>query len=236
MSKTVRALPETLHLIVPIALREVMEHLLPHYQRQRGHAFQVVHMLNPEVPAYIDAGAVWDVAITNPNYVAQIIAAGHAVAKTHKPLGRAPLAFAKFGKAEGEPASARRAIADLLLGSGAIAITDVGTSGDMFRNLALELDVWEAIHNRVVGLEGGGPMRALLAGEVELAALPLTNIAPVPQVHIAGACPLALDVHIDLSICQHIGANDAARDFADWLLDPELDGQLEALGAYRFNF
>ncbi|MEM1366113.1 MAG: hypothetical protein AAGH82_10240, partial [Pseudomonadota bacterium] len=115
-----------------------------------------------------------------------------------------------------------------------IAITDVGTSGGQFRTFAHQLGIWQDIAPRVVGLEGGGPMKALLSGDVELAALPLTNIAPMPRVQTMAVCPIDMNVHIDLTICLQPGAPKAAHKLAKWLCHTDRDVQLRELGGHRF--
>ncbi|MEO0635718.1 MAG: substrate-binding domain-containing protein [Pseudomonadota bacterium] len=221
--------------VVPIALREVMEELLPQFQQMSGCSVDVQHMLNPEVPAYATSGNGWDIAITNPIHVQEMMAAQTARCDVHLPFGRSPLAFGKLGSSPVAPARDPERTAEILTSVESIAITDVGTSGDQFRNLAGQLEIWELIESRVVGLEGGGPMRALLAGEVELAGLPLTNIAPVPGVQCVASCPEGWNVHIDLSIALNDSADAATRRLADWLMQPALDERLAQLGANRFR-
>ncbi|WP_424974310.1 substrate-binding domain-containing protein [Dinoroseobacter sp. S124A] len=221
--------------IVPVALREVMDVLGPVFEAETGHRLRITHMLNPEVPGHVATGAAWDIAITNPVYVAQIIAAGHSPAGRHRPFGRAPLSFAARGPASAPAVTDPARIAAVILGAGRIGLTDQGTSGAQFHALARSLGVTEQVADRLCGLEGGGPMRALKAGEVDLAVLPLTNIAPVPGVHAVAICPEALEVHVDLSLCLSHEASEAAQGLAAWLTDPARDGALAALGARRFG-
>lgn len=220
--------------IVPVALKEVMAHLVPAFARESGYGFQIVHMLNPEVPSYIAKGADWDIAITNPCHIAEIRAEGHMAADSHRAFARSPLAFAMRGTATSPPRYASDHIAEILQQADSIAITKTGTSGDMFRRLAKHLGVWDAVEPKLREMKGGAPMTALIAGEVDLAALPLTNIAPLTLVFPVGICPLDFGVHIDLSLCLSKTASTAARAFADWLIDPARDVTLRKLGSERF--
>jgi len=220
--------------VVPIALKEVMEILTPEFTRTSGHRFEIVHRLNPEVPKYIATGVAWDIAITNPYHVDRIIAAGRAAAGSGRPFGRTPLAFAVRGDASIPVRQSIEEIAKTLLSAASIAVTATGTSGATFHALARRLDVWEKIENRVRPMVGGGPMKALLAGDIELAALPLTNIAPVPGVHAIAVCPPEFHARIDLSLCLAPNASRAAHGFGEWLVDPARYATLGALGAHRF--
>ena len=221
--------------IVPVALAETMAELTSEFARATGHRFEIVHRLNPEVPAYFATGAGWDIALTNPEHVAAIVASGRGDPASVRPFGRSALALAVRGPATAPVARSREGIAALLRATSDIAITDVGTSGAKFRALAAALGVREAIEGRIVPMPGGGPMRALLTGAVEMAALPLTNVAPVPGVIAVALCPPGLGVHIDLSLCVRRNAPHAARAFAGWLVDPARDARLERLGARRFQ-
>jgi len=227
--------PGPIGFIVPVALAQVMDQLVPAFTRATGHRFTVVHRLNPEVPDHIAGGAAWDIALTNPWHVEEIIAAGRAASGSHRPFGRSPLALALRGAADGPALSADEDIAGALLAAERIAITGTGTSGGKFRTLARALGVWQDIGHRVLPMAGGYPMKALLAGEVDMAALPLTNIAPVPGAFATAVCRYGLGVHIDLSLCLSTTASCAARDFAAWLVAPARDARLEQLGANRFQ-
>ena len=220
---------------MPVALKEVMEALLPDFERRTGREVSVVVMLNPDVPTYIDAGATWDVALTNPWHVEQIIAAGHGAPGSHRPFGRSPLAFGTRDVGGSTRCNSGTDIAALLLGADSIAVTRTGTSGKTFRRLTETLGIRDALEPRLRLMAGGEPMAALLAGEVDVAALPLTNIAPVAGVCAAGICPLGLDVHIDLSLCTSRTASGTARALVEWLLDPARDAALSRLGAERFS-
>lgn len=124
-------------------------------------------------------------------------------------------------------------IADCLSAARSIAVTDGGTSGAQFALLLQKLRLDAQVQSKVELLPGGGPMAALLAGEVDLAVLPLTNVAPVTGVTGKAICPHELDVHVDLGFCLHQDANKATRAFADWLLDPKQVDTLARLGVER---
>ncbi len=228
---------EALTLIVPIALKEVMEHLLPVYSRAAGQSLHVVHMLNPEVPRHVASGALWDIAFTNPSHVREMIDAGSGFNQGVQLFARTPLAFARRGSGTSlSPCTCAR-VAAVLQGATTIAVTGKGTSGEMFRRLTRKLsDEWglsAEVEPKLRAMPGGGPMAALLAGEVDVAALPLTNIVPVAGVHAAAICPFDLEVHIDSALCLQASSSDQAQALVDWLLHEDRDATLESLGARR---
>lgn len=101
-----------------------------------------------------------------------------------------------LGGGQGAPLESRGGVAAVLRRARSIAVTHKGTSGAQFARLVDLLDLGEALRTKVQALPGGGPMAALLAEEVDVAALPLTNVAPIPGGHAAALCPYELDVHI----------------------------------------
>ena len=225
---------ERIEFIVPVALKEVMERLVPEFECATGHRLEISVMLNPEVPGHVAAGAGWDVAITNPWHVDEILETGFGAPGSHRPFGRSPLAFGVRGVIGSAPCRSADDVRAMLLGAASLAATATGTSGKSFARLTRTLGIEGALRPKLRLMAGGEPMAALLAGEVAVAALPLTNIAPVPDVSVAGICPPELDVHVDLSLCLSRDASGAAREFADWLVDPARDAVLGQLGAERF--
>ena len=226
---------QVLNCIIPIALKETMESLGPQFEMETGHQLSITYMLNPEVPGFIAKGAIWDIAMTNPWHIDEIIASGHAHASSHKLLGRSPLAFAKRGASKAPMLNTAEEIAEMLSEVSSIAITDVGTSGDMFRNLARTLGIWDDVESAIRPMEGGAPIRELVAGNVEMATVPLTNIATIEGITAVAACPEALNVHIDLSLCLHPNCAQGAKDLSAWLSSYERDQALKSLGVYRIN-
>ena len=225
---------DPIQFIVPVALIEVMAALLPLFEVETGCAVQVTTMLNPKVPGCEDVTrGRYDLAITNPIYAQQMVEVGTGAAETVRPFARAPLAFGALQRGDVAPAEDEHGIRRLLSDTGPIGITETGTSGTMFARLAARLGLEAALAERLIGLEGGEPMRALLAGNVALAALPLTNLAPVKGVEVRGICPLEWGVHIDLALVARCAVGPA-QDLLDWLMAPERDAELLTLGGQRF--
>lgn len=221
--------------IIPIALKETMESLGPKFEAETGYQLSMTHMLNPEVPEFIASGAIWDIAMTNPWHIDEMIAAGHTDASSYKLIGRSPLAFAKRGTAPTPLLTRPEELARMLSEVSSLGITDGGTSGDMIRNLARMLGVWNEAEAAIRPLEGGGPIRELVAGNIEMATVPLSNIATIKGIVPVAACPDELNVHIDLSLCLSFECQQGAKDLSVWLSSPERDQALEALGIYRIN-
>lgn len=219
-----------LHVIVPIAIREVFAQLTRGFPAP----LTITHMLNPEVPGYVAGGAAYDLALSNPWHIEAMQQAGHAAPGSLRAFVRTPLAFGG-ARARDRVARTPSDIAALLAEAERIGFSAKGTSGGQYRALLEMLDgEVEAVLAKSVGLPGGGPMRALLAGELDLICLPLTNIAPVEGAFVHGICPDDLRVHVDIALCRAPNAAPMAAALADWLCAPERDAALQALGGWRY--
>lgn len=218
-----------IRIVLPVALKEAFEDLAPTFTAATGHTFTVALMLNPEVPGHIAGGADWSIALSNPQYIEEIIARADCEGGLHR-LGYSPLAIAVRGPSDGLQLTRPDEIAAFLWQVESIAITEGGTSGAQFARLTEALGMTGDIEDRLRLLPGGGPMAALLGGDVAAAALPLSNVATVPQVHAKAICPRDMGVHIELAFCLHAQANAATRAFAEWLLGSEVQNRLRALG------
>ncbi|MEM9270639.1 MAG: substrate-binding domain-containing protein, partial [Pseudomonadota bacterium] len=211
--------------VTPVALLDVIETIGPGFEQETGHRLELSIMLNPEVPAFIQSGADWSLAASNPWHLEEIPAKARGPIQA---LGRSPLAFGALGDG-GAPVGDDAGISDVLRRSTRIGVTGTGTSGKTFARLLERLALTDEVQDRIIPLKGGEPMRQLLAGHVDLAVLPLTNIAPIRGVRPIAVCPWDLDVHIDLALCCHPEASAEAHMFADWLLSNDRDETLEAL-------
>jgi len=221
---------EIIDIVLPVALQEVFEDIAPIFTTKTGHRFNVALMLNPQVPDHVAGGAQWSIALSNPVYIQKIVNWGGCDAGGVAGLGHSPLCFAVRG-ASGVPlGQSPSEIAAFLCAADSIAITETGTSGAQFGKLAADLGVTDQMQEKLRLLPGGGPMRALQSGDVEVAALPLTNVAAVQGVFAKCICPPQMEVHIDLAFCISAQANAAAHEFAQWICHANQRGRLQALG------
>lgn len=225
-------MPEIIRLVSPVALQDVFDTLAPTFEAETGHRFEATVMLNPEVPDHVARGAPWSVAVSNPCYIQRIVETG-ACENGPLDLGYSPLALAVRGEAPGVRTGSLADAARVLGSARAIAVTHMGTSDAMFDRLVDGLDIGDEVWSRARPLPGGGPMAALLAGEVDVAVLPLTNVAPVFSVRAAVVCPYEENVHVDLSLCLHWEAGSGARLFVDRLMGRGMDERLQTLGLWR---
>ncbi|MEM6384441.1 MAG: substrate-binding domain-containing protein [Pseudomonadota bacterium] len=218
--------------VTPVALLDVITSIGSEFERSTGYRLDLSIMLNPEVPGFIRSGAPWSIAASNPWHLEEI---AHDARGPIRTIGRSPLAFGARGEGEGGAAVGDEAgISEVLRRSKRIGVTGAGTSGGTFARLLDRLKLTDDMRDKVIPMKGGEPMRQLIAGGVDLAVLPLTNIAPIQGVHSVVICPWELEVHVDLALCCHPKACAGASLLASWLMSNERNTQLQALGLMRF--
>ncbi len=221
-------------LLAPVALKDVLRDIIGAYRAETGADVETQIALNPEVPRRIAEGAVFDVGITNPWYVPDLVAAGHVDGASHTALGRVPLALAVAGYG-GDIVTDRDAIADCLLGARDIAFTDAGTSGRIFRDMAGHLGVLDRIADRLRPMGAGDPIRAVAMGTCALAVAPLTVVRATAGVQAAAICPAELGTDIEMSAFLGTRRSDGAERLMSYLNDPARDAALERAGVVRFT-
>jgi ABC-type molybdate transport system substrate-binding protein len=228
-----------LALLAPVAVKAALQDLVALHEQARAVQIATSYVLNPEVARRIMAGEAYDIAITNPHYVPDLIAAGRASADSHRPFGRVPLALvAQAGGPHTDLVATEAEIADMLRAAPSVAYTGEGTSGRIFLDMARRLGVLDGIAPRLHPLGAGEPVRAVATGSIAFAAAPLTTALATPGVVPVAICPSSLGADIDMSVFLNpdVADDDTVQAVLQHLTDPGLDGFLSVRGVRRFAF
>ena len=121
-----------LTLLSAVAVHAEIEELLPRFRQQEGTEVKVNYDVNPAVAKRVVDGEAFDVGLTNPWYVDEMISLGRINPDIHIPFGRIPLAIGAAGLRPAEIADSHEAVRALLLNANSIAYTSIGTSGKTF--------------------------------------------------------------------------------------------------------
>lgn len=226
-----------LRIFVPLALDRLMPDLIAPLGAHAGQLVVAIYDLNPIIPRRILAGAPFDLAITNPWYVPDLIARGLIAPDLHRPFGRAALAIA--GRGEASPESSRDGVIALLRRAGSIAYTAMGTSGKTFLDALDRLGLGAELAPRLLPMGiGESAVGAVAAGQADLAIAPMTTAVAAPGLRVQGVFPSDLGTDIEMSVFLGAQPGDAAvaRRALDYLTDPALDPLLVQHGLTRFAF
>jgi molybdate transport system substrate-binding protein len=223
--------------ISAVAVHAEIEELLPRFKRRHGIEVDVNYDVNPAVAKRVMDGEDFDVGLTNPWYVDEMISLGRVMPDIHVPFGRVPLTIGAAGPAPEEIGSSREAVRGLLLNADSIAYTSIGTSGKTFLRAVEMMGLQDRIHDRLHPMGAGEPPIAAAKGQVQYAIAPLSRIIAAPGVAPIATFPPELGLDIDMSMFIHRNSRrpETALQFIQFLSDPELNAYLRSHGVYRYE-
>jgi molybdate transport system substrate-binding protein len=227
---------DRLTFITAVAVHAEIEDLIPQFRRRHGIEVDVNYDVNPAVAKRIMEGEDFDVGLTNPWYVEEMISQGRVIPDIHVPFGRVPLTI---GAAVPEPeaiASSHQDVHRLLSNADSIAYTYTGTSGKTFLRAIEMMGLGDQIRDRLRPMGAGEPPIAAAKGQVQYAIAPLSRIIAAPGVAPVATFPPELSLDIDMSMFVHRNSRpEMALQLIRFLSAPELDAYLRSHGVYRYE-
>ena len=224
-------------LLSAVAIHAEIEELLPRFRRQQGVDVEVNYDLNPAVAKRVVGGEAFDVGLTNPWFVDEMISLGRIVPDIHVPFGRVPLAIGMAGPRPERIVSSYEPVRALLRDASSIAYISDGTSGKRFLKAIEMMQLQDQIHDRLRPMGAGEPPIAAAKGQVQYAIAPLSRIIAAPGVEPIATFPPELGLNIDMSMFIHVGTRhaEAAMQLIRFLSDPALDAYLQSHGISRYQ-
>jgi ABC-type molybdate transport system substrate-binding protein len=228
--------PDRLTFITAVAVHAEIEELLPQFKRQHGIEVDVNYDVNPAVAKRVIDGEAFDVGLTNPWYVDEMIALGRIIPGIHVPFGRVPLAIGTAGPAPEVMATSDEAVRKILIEADSIAYIAPGTSGKTFLRALDMMGLQDQIRDRLRPMGQGEPPIAAATGKVQYAVAPLSRIIAAPGIAPIATFPPELGLNIDMSMFIHKNSRpETALQLIQFLSDPELDAYLSSHGVYRYE-
>lgn len=227
---------DRLTFISAIAVHAEIEELLPKFKRQHGIEVDVNYDVNPAVAKRVMDGEDFDVGLTNPWYVDEMISLGRIIPSIHVPFGRVPLTIGAAGPGPEAIDSPQEAVRKLLLNADSIAYTSIGTSGKTFLRAIEMMGLQDQIRGRLRPMGAGEPPVAAAKGQVQYAIAPLSRIIAAPGIAPIATFPSELGLNIDMSMFVHRNSRpEIAIKLIQFLSDPELNAYLRSHGVYRYE-
>jgi molybdate transport system substrate-binding protein len=224
-------------LLSAFAVQTEIEELLLRFKRQQGVDVDVNYDLNPTVAKRVVDGEAFDVGMTNPWYVGEMISLGRIAPDVHVPFGRIPLAIGTIGSQPKQIISSHEALRTLLLNSSSIAYTSSGTSGKTFLKALEIMGLHDQLRDRLHPMGAAEPPIAAANGQVQYAIAPLSRIIAASGVLPIATFPPELGLNIDMSMFIHSSTRHAekAKQLIRFLSDPALDPYLQSHGISRYQ-
>ena len=119
----------TIQLFGAIAVRPALLPLLPEFEAKSGFHVSPRWELNPEVKKQIDAGAVFDIVITNPEPVEAFIASGRVRPRTNTAFGRVAMGMVARSGSPARNVGSVESFKLALKDAGSVAYASEGTRG-----------------------------------------------------------------------------------------------------------
>jgi molybdate transport system substrate-binding protein len=204
-----------------IAVRGVLEALVPDFERARGVRLDIVWNTAPALVKRLQAGERADVLILNRAGMDAMTRAGRVLAGSEVTLASSATALAIRAGAPRPDISTADALTRTLLAARAIAYTDPaagGASGIYFAQLIERLGIAAAVNAKTTFPPAGGLVGPLLtSGAVDLAVQQKPELLEVAGVEILGTLPG--DLHMVTTFVAGIDASSAEVETAKALID-----------------
>lgn len=193
--------------------------------------------LNPVVKKRIDQGETFDLVIINPGLVDDLVAQKKVRPTPRVGFGRVEMGIAARASSKRHLTASTQDFKRTLLEASSIAYSVEGTSGKTFEDVLRRLDIFEAVHNRLMPVAGGQTTKLVASGEAELGVIPVSAILEAREIELAGLFPTELGVSIDLTggISANVKHLSEAQTLLEFLTGPLAEPVLSARGVGPFT-
>jgi molybdate transport system substrate-binding protein len=178
-------------------LRPVIGELGLQFERTSGHKLVITLTASPElVKQRIEAGEGFDVAMSSPDVIADLIKHGKIVAATRTDLARTGVGVGvRTGTAKPDVSSVA-AFKRTLLNAKSVAYGEGGRSGDHFLRLLDRLGITAEMRLKMRPLTTPQAVSVVAKGEVEIAVLLTSGIVSASGIELAGSLPSELQIYL----------------------------------------
>jgi molybdate transport system substrate-binding protein len=220
-----------------IAVKSVMDDLIPRFERESGHRIAIQYGTTAVLKRQIDAGENFDVAIfTPPELIEEMIKQGKIAADTRADFARTSVGVAVRAGTPRPDISSVEAFQNALLAAKSIGYTDPargGTSGIYLRSLIDRLGIAGQVDPKTKLSAGIPPLvEAIAKGDVEIGVLQISEIVPDPRLELVGPLPKGLEKSTVITMGLRTDSKDAAagKSLIRFLASPTVWPVIKAKG------
>jgi molybdate transport system substrate-binding protein len=184
------------NVIASTAMREVLEELVPMFERASGHKVAVSFQSGAVLPVKIKEGAQADLVVTTPETIDDLVKAGKVVADTRADFVRSGAGVAVRSGAPKPDISTPEALKAALLAAKSVGYSQ-GPSGVHFMATMARLGIADQIKAKGVVPPLGQRVGALIAkGDAEIGVQQVTELLLIPGIDFVGPLPKELQANI----------------------------------------
>jgi molybdate transport system substrate-binding protein len=205
--------------IASTAMREVMEELVPMFERASGHKVAISFLSGAVLPVKMKEGAQADVVVTTPPTIDDLVVAGRVTPNTRVDFVRSGAGVAVRAGAPKPDVSTPEAFKNALLAAKSVGYSQ-GPSGVHFMNVLTKLGIAELIKAKGVVPPLGQRVGALVAkGDAEIGVQQITELLQIPGIDFVGPLPQELQANIvyAAAIPTSVKEREAAAEFIRFL-------------------
>ncbi len=226
-----------LKLLSSLGLKPVVDALVPEFERETGHKVAVRFALTPAIPKAATESPGFDVAISDPKHIADMIATGTVRAGTATNIAR-------FGMGVGVRAGAMKpdvatpgALKSAVLKFDSIGYVAAGATGPVVLAMLGKLGIAEQAQPK---LKAGGVaenLGAVASGTLDAVLMPVPLITAGKGVELAGAWPAELQDYIVMTggVSGATATKIEAEALLKFLMSPKADSVVVSRGYERIH-
>jgi molybdate transport system substrate-binding protein len=196
--------------IASTAMREVMDELVPMFERASGHKVAINFLSGSGLPVKLKEGAQADVVVTTPATIDDLVAAGRVVANTRVDFVRSGAGVAVRAGAPKPNVATPEALKAALLAAKTVGYSQ-GPSGVHFMTVLERLGITDQVKAKGVVPPLGTRVGTLIAeGKAEIGVQQITELLQIPGIDFVGPLPKELQANIVYSTATPTSAKEKA--------------------------
>lgn len=219
--------------VLSIPLRGPLEEIRSDFERTTGHKLQIKYGPSAELQRQIDAGEEFDVIVSLPGQIDELVKQGKVTAGTRVDVARAGLGVAIKKGAPKPDVSSTDAFKNVLLNANSIAYAAKGPSGKHLIGLIEQLGISAQTKSKLKPMAAGSLVVGPVAkGEVDIGVVSIPFILAEPGAELLAPLPLELQHYVVNSSGIGAAAKDvnAAKAFVAFFSTPNSVSVLKANG------
>jgi molybdate transport system substrate-binding protein len=214
-----------------MALRSVMEQLLPEFERVSGHRVVIEYETANIMANRVRGGEAADLAILTPSLLDELAKFGRIAAGSNVTLARSGVGIAVRAGALRPDISSPAALKQTLLDAKSIAYTSSGQSGTYFAGLIERLGIVAEVRAKAKIPAGGSTGELVVGNEVEMAVQQLPELLAIPGLEVVPLPPeLQNMTAFAAGVCTGAQQPAAAQALISFLLTPDAARVIQAKG------
>jgi molybdate transport system substrate-binding protein len=201
-----------------VAARSVMDELGPRFERASGIVLHLRYDTAVALQHAIEEGAHFDVAVLTPSVMSTLTAGNRMAGAGQATFASSLIAVAVKRGATKPDISTREMFVQALLKADKISYSKGGASGQHFQRVVKQLNLDEALKDKLLPMTGSKEIEAVAEGLATLGVQLISEILPIKGADLVGPFPgdLQSSTEMKIAVSTESKSADVARLFIDY--------------------